>query len=138
MVFDANPNHNAFPAPSPKLKWAKKISKEDIAAAKKYLRLVFEPKDVDEAVQQFEKQGNNVKTFKARDILRASQNELKPETNEDVREQFVKIFNGEPLAPILLVRKDQKLFIADGYHRMCAAYYLDKESKVHCVAVGIE
>ncbi len=119
------------------IEWEKKVSKKDLADAEQYLRLIFEPKDVTRAMEKFEKQRARIEKFKVRDILRASDNELKPETNEDVKKQFVKMFEGEALVPILIVRKNQKLFIADGYHRMCAAYYLNEDAEMHCVLVGI-
>ena len=121
-----------------KIEWTKKVSKTDLEDAERYLRLVFEPRDVKEAIKKLEKRRTNIETFQVRDILRASENELKTESNENVQKQFVKMFKGEPLVPILLVRKNQKLFIADGYHRMCAAYYLDKETEMHCVLVGLD
>lgn len=120
------------------IEWAKKVTKKDLESAEEYLRLIFEPKDVKRAMSKLERHRSDIEKFKVRDILRASQNELKPETNEDVQKQFIKMFEGEPLVPILLVRKDHKLFIADGYHRMCAAYYLDEEAQMCCVLVGLD
>jgi len=120
-----------------KLHWEKQLKKKDLSPVEQYLRLIFEPKDVRSALSEFEKNRSSIERFMARDILRASQNQLLPESNEDVRDQFVKIFEGEPLVPIALVRKNEKLFIADGFHRMCAAYYLDKECEIHSVLVGI-
>jgi hypothetical protein len=120
------------------IKWAPKVTKKDIAAAKEYLKLVLNTKAVDAAAEKLEKHRDFIEQFKAKDVLRASQTQLLPETNEDVRAEFVKILKEIPLVPVLLVRKNDKLFIADGYHRTCAAYYLNKESEVHCVLVGIE
>ncbi len=120
------------------LRWEKKVKKRNLDAAEEYLQLIFEPKDVEETIALLHRYRGSIRTFKVRDILRASQNELKPETNENVEKQFVKLFEGEALAPVLLVRKNQKLFIADGYHRMCAAYYLNKDTEMHCVLVGLK
>ena len=36
------------------------------------------------------------------------------------------------LSPILLVRSENKLIIADGYHRLCAIYYLSEDLEVPC------
>jgi hypothetical protein len=120
------------------IKWAAKVTKKDIAAAKEYLNLVFNPKGVAEAATKLEKHREHIEQFKAKDVLRASHTQLLPETNEDVRAEFVKILKGIPLVPVLLVRKNDRLFIADGFHRTCAAYYLNKDIEVHCVLVGIE
>lgn len=120
------------------IKWKKAATKKDIEAAKEYLTLVLNQKTVATAIEKLEKHRESIEQFKAKDVLRASQTQLLPETNEDVRAEFVKILKEIPLVPILLVRKNDRLFIADGYHRTCAAYYLDKETEVHCVLVGIE
>jgi hypothetical protein len=120
------------------IKWAPKVTKKDIAAAKEYLSLVFSPKVVQAAAAKLEKRRATIEKFKAKDVLRASHTQLLPETNEDVRAEFEKILKHIPLVPVLLVRKSDKLFIADGYHRTCAAYYIHKDSEVHCVLVGIE
>lgn len=120
------------------IKWNPSASKKDIAAAKQYLTLVFNPKDVAAAIAKLSKRRTHIEQFKAKDILRAAETQLLPETNEDVRAEFLKIVKRIPFVPIILVRKGHKLFIADGYHRTCAAYYLDKNTEVHCVLVGIE
>ncbi|MFI5264569.1 MAG: hypothetical protein ACHQM6_08650 [Candidatus Kapaibacterium sp.] len=120
------------------IKWTDKVTKNDIAASKEYLTLVFSPKDLAAAISKLEKRREHIEKFKAKDLLRASQTQLLPETNEDVRSEFVKILKGIPLVPISLVRKNDKLFIADGYHRTCAAYYLNKDIEVHCVVAGID
>ena|SRR5579871_2695076 len=120
------------------IKWEKSLTEKDIAASAEFLRLIFDEKEVERMASKFEKNRHNVQRFKAKDILRASKTQLLPETNEDVRAEFVKIVSGKRLVPIALVRRAGHLFIADGYHRTCAAYYLDKEAEVHCVLVGVE
>lgn len=39
------------------------------------------------------------------------------------------------MSPIILVRTKpgDPLLIADGYHRICALYYVDKEVEIPCV-----
>ena len=120
------------------IKWKPAATEKDIAAAKEYLTLVFKPQDVDAAIGKLSKRRKNIEQFKAKDILRAAEMQLLPETNEDVRDEFRKIVKRTPFVPIILVRKGHRLFIADGYHRTCAAYYLNKDSEVHCVLAGIE
>jgi hypothetical protein len=120
------------------IKWKPVLSKKDIAAAKQYLTLVFNPQDVIAATAKITKRRKNIEKFKAKDILRAAETQLLPETNGDVRAEFIKIVERAPFVPIVLVRKGHRLFVADGYHRTCAACYLDTDSVVHCVLVGIE
>ena len=77
---------------------------------------------------------------KAKDILRAAQLALLPETNAHVRADLGKISNGKRLSPILLVRGDTlksvKLQIADGYHRVCASYLTDENTPIPCRLVS--
>lgn len=120
------------------IKWKPAVTKKDIAAAKEYLTLVFSPQDVLAAVAKLEKRRDRCEEFKAKDILRAAETQLLPETNEDVRAEFLKIVHRKPFVPILLVRKGHRLFIADGYHRTCAAYYLNKDIKIRAVLVGVD
>ena len=55
-----------------------------------------------------------------------------PHVNADLH----KIHDGKALAPVMLVRGDAQnrrpLIIADGYHRICAAYYFDENRFVDC------
>jgi disulfide oxidoreductase YuzD len=68
---------------------------------------------------------------KSKDILRASNLPLLPKDNIHVKENLKKVNKGKKLSPILLVR-DSKLIIADGYHRVCAIYYLSEDLEVPC------
>jgi len=53
-----------------------------------------------------------------------------------VKEDLKKIAKGKPLSPVLLVRGDVlrqvPLIVADGYHRICAAYHYDEDANVQC------
>src|ERR1039458_2073701 len=94
------------------IKWADKVTKKDIMAAKEYLSLIFGSKEVAAAIEKLEKRCDHIQKFKAKDVLRASQTQLLPETNEDVRSEFVKILKQIPLVPIVLVRKTDKVTIS--------------------------
>ena len=120
------------------IKWAARVAQKNIADSEEYLSLVFNRKEVRMAVCELTKQRGTILRYKAKDILRASRTQLLPETNENVRAEFVKILNGIPLMPVCLVRKNDTLFIADGYHRTCAAYYLSKDAPVHCIVAGLK
>ena len=120
------------------IKWEKSLNKEHVKASSDFLTLLFEKKEVERMAQKLEKHKKDLQKFKAKDILRASNTQLLPETNEDVRNEFRKIVRGEKLFPVALVRCAGRLLIADGYHRTCAAYYLNKDMEVHCILVGDE
>jgi hypothetical protein len=51
-----------------------------------------------------------------------------------------KIRKHKALSPIILLQGDltrgRPLIIADGYHRMCAAYYVDEDAVVNSVLVS--
>jgi hypothetical protein len=53
-----------------------------------------------------------------------------------------RVLNSPKLSPILLVRgdsgRDRPLIIADGYHRVCASYYLDENAEVICHVVDLK
>jgi hypothetical protein len=77
---------------------------------------------------------------KAKDILRAAQLSLLPETNAHVKADLRKISDGKRLSPILLVRGNAvtavRLEIADGYHRVCASYLTDENTAIPCRLVS--
>ena len=74
-----------------------------------------------------------------KDIFRAASGAC---CNDDphVIANLKKIARGKKLAPVLLVRGDGTrglpLLIADGYHRVCAAYHHDYDEPVPCVIVA--
>ena len=73
---------------------------------------------------------------KAKDILRAARLPLLPRKNPNVRKHLDKWQAEEKTRPVLLrVREGadaRPLEIADGYHRVCAAYWVDENSEVRC------
>jgi hypothetical protein len=78
--------------------------------------------------------GLPVSTFLVKDLLRASRLLLLPTENYHVKKDLKKAKQGILLSPVLLVRRDvdgdRPLIIADGYHRICASYYLDEDAAV--------
>jgi disulfide oxidoreductase YuzD len=55
-----------------------------------------------------------------------------PESNIHVKANIKKVKKGGKLSPLLLVRGNDKLIIADGYHRACAIYFLSEDLVVPC------
>jgi hypothetical protein len=51
-----------------------------------------------------------------------------------VAKQLKKVKRGEKLSPVLLVRvpDEARLLVADGYHRVCAAYLRNEDEPVPC------
>lgn len=98
-------------------------------AAQDYLELLYPGMIPELTVKKLMQSKTIVK--KAKDILRASELPLLPDTNIHVKEDIQKVKNGEQLSPVLLVRAD-KLIVADGYHRVCSVYYLSEDLDVPC------
>ena len=117
--------------------WKAKALAANVTAAGSYLTLVMPRSDVETAMGEMRKHLKHIEKFKAKDILRASNTQLLPETNEDVAAEFKKVAKHTKLHPLILVRRGDKLYIADGYHRLCAAYYLNKNAEIHALLVNI-
>jgi hypothetical protein len=115
-----------------KVEWKPEPEDHDYPAAADYLSLLIHPALSERIVDGL--RATVVVVFKAKDLLRASQLPLLPVTNAHVRKDLKKVSEGEALSPVLLVRGDAlrgyPLQIADGYHRVCAAYHLDENVEV--------
>jgi hypothetical protein len=71
-------------------------------------------------------------SFKAKDIFRASGLSLLGVSNSHVKKDRKKIRAGKKLSPLLLVRSQAKVIIADGYHRLCSVYSFDEDADIPC------
>ena len=110
--------------------WMKEPEDHDFPAARDYLELLFEPDEAKKMVEKLKTAPTITK--KSKDILRASKLALLPETNIHVKENLKKVQKNKKLSPILLVRGQHELIIADGYHRLCCSYYLTEDLEVPC------
>ena len=70
--------------------------------------------------------------FAAKDILRASGLALLAADDSEVTADFAKVKKGDKLSPVLLIQ-GEPLWVADGYHRICASYHLDEKTLVPCL-----
>ncbi|MUL80908.1 MULTISPECIES: hypothetical protein [unclassified Mycolicibacterium] len=116
----------------PKIHWLDKPETHDYPAAADYLELIADGETVSGIVDAL--RGGTVALKKAKDILRAARLPLLPADNAHVKSDLQKVGQGKPLSPILLVRGQISpaipLQIADGYHRVCASYYLDENTDI--------
>jgi hypothetical protein len=110
--------------------WLANPEVHDFPAALDYLELLMPLQEATALVEQLKKAKTQIK--KAKDILRASELPLLPKENMHVMANLKKFKNGKKLSPLLLVRGNNKLIIADGYHRICASYYLSEDLEVPC------
>jgi hypothetical protein len=117
------------------LRWSKQPVGEDYIAALDYLSLIVTAPQAKRLVGRM----RNARLLKraAKDLLRASALPLLPPEDAAVVRDRKRIQKGKALSPVLLVRgdayKDAALIVADGYHRICAAYYEDEGAEVACL-----
>lgn len=109
--------------------WLNEPEEHDYPAALDFLSLLFPEAAANQIVSMLKKSETVIK--KSKDILRASDLPLLPKDNIHVKKNLKKVKQGMKLSPVLLVR-DSKLIIADGYHRVCAIYYLSEDLEVPC------
>lgn len=115
--------------------WLRWPENHDFTAAANYLNLLAPPGIVDATVAGL--RGGILVSQAAKDLMRATGLSLLGENNTHVQKDLQKIRVGKALSPILLVRGDGLIGspaqIADGYHRVCAAYRLDEDTVIPCV-----
>ena len=119
---------------SHEVRWKSEPDEHDYPAAVDYLTLLASPERAAALAERM--RAAPIVHRKAKDILRAAQLPLLPRDNVHVARDLDKIDRQEALSPILLVRGDlaiaARLEIADGYHRVCASYYVDENTDIPC------
>ena len=117
----------------PTITWLSEPEAHDYPAAMSYLRLLFADTDAIALVNRLQCVG--MVEFKAKDIFRASGLSLLGISNSHVRTNRKKICRGEALSPLLLVHDDNRVIVADGYHRLCAVYAFNEDAVIPCKIV---
>jgi hypothetical protein len=114
------------------IKWLPEPEDHDYPAASSYLSLLYADAETTHFVEQLKKAP--AARFAAKDIFRASGLSLMGVSNIHVEKDRRKIVSGEALSPLLLVRAadNDKVVIADGYHRLCAVYSFDEDAVIPC------
>jgi hypothetical protein len=113
--------------------WKDEPEAQDFPDAKSYLSLLVGPVAAGRLSKSLSKT-HKLKHYAAKDILRASGLPLLGPDDSEVAADLEKVRSGEKLSPVLLVQ-GTPLWIADGYHRVCASYHLDQKTLVPCRAV---
>ena len=118
--------------------WLHRQQSEDCAHARAYLGLLFAPRAAAALAKALGKAP--IDLHFAKDIARAARLAPLPATNAKVAADLKKVAKGKKLPPILLVRGDAALdlplIVADGMHRLSAAWHADEASEVACCLVG--
>lgn len=112
--------------------WKSHPDHHDYGAARSYLSLVA-GEDTADRLEESLRAIETITTHPAKDILRASGLPLLPRENAHVAKDLTKIMDGVELSPVLLITgrlNKHPLIIADGYHRVCAAYHTDENTDV--------
>lgn len=114
--------------------WKATPEPEDFAGAQSYLSLLVGTGEAAKLVRALRKR-EKLRHFAAKDILRAAGLPLLEPRDSEVSKDLQKVKAGEHLAPVLLVQ-GVPLWIADGYHRVCASYHLEEKSEIPCRIVS--
>ena len=118
----------------PKAIWMDTPEEHDYPAARDFLSLLMADREAGALVKRLQKA--RLVRRKAKDILRASGLAILPRDNPHVTRDLKKIRSSKPLSPVLLVRGDLRhgmpLTVADGYHRICASWYVDENALIPC------
>jgi hypothetical protein len=124
---------------SPSPHWKDRSDEHDYLAAANYLSLLIDPDQAKKIAARFKK--SPIAKYLAKDLLRASRLPLLPQENYHVKGDIKKVRKGDLLSPVLLLRgsieSDKPVIIADGYHRICASYYLNENAEVLCHLVDL-
>jgi hypothetical protein len=114
--------------------WKDEPEAQDFPAAESYLSLLIGPAAAAKLVKALRKQ-QTLQHYAAKDILRAAGLPLLAPDDSEVAADLGKVKAGTKLSPVLLV-EGIPLWVADGYHRVCASYHLDEKTPVPCRMVA--
>jgi hypothetical protein len=114
--------------------WQDQPEAQDFPAAESYLSLLIGPAAAAKLAKTLRKE-LVLQHFAAKDILRASDLPLLAPDDSEVAADLSKVNRGEKLSPVLLVH-GIPLWVADGYHRVCASYHIDEKALVPCRIVA--
>jgi hypothetical protein len=112
------------------IKWLDEPEDKDYLAAHSFLSMLLRPDELDGKVAALH--SAPLGQWAAKDILRAAGlPPLKPKRSVETAEKLTKINEGVPISPVLLIAGIRhQLVIADGYHRVSAAYRVDERALV--------
>jgi hypothetical protein len=114
--------------------WQNEPEAQDFPAAESYLSLLIGPVAAAKLAKALRKE-LVLQHFAAKDILRASGLPLLAADDSEVAADLNKVKRGEKLSPVLLAQ-GIPLWVADGYHRVCASYHIDEKALVPCRVVA--
>jgi hypothetical protein len=123
-----NPTADPASTPGVQINWADKVANHDYAAAEAYLSLKLAESKVAKIVDRL--RAAPLTTRRANDILRAAGLSPAPFDDPGVIKDMIKVVEGKPLSPVLVVSGKKQADIADGYHRISLVYRIDPYADV--------
>jgi hypothetical protein len=125
----------ATPRKQQPVRWRAEPEDKDYPAARAYLSLSLRPADAKAVVAKLKKA--RITAFSAKDLFRASGLPTEGMGGGHVQKEKTLILAGKKLSPVLLYRdrRNGKLIIVDGYHRLCAVYDMDEDATIPCMIV---
>jgi hypothetical protein len=114
--------------PVAKIKWLKDVADHDYDSAEAYLSLKLDPDATRKAVKGL--RNASLTRRRANDILRAAGLTAAPLDDPGVMKDLVKVIEGKPLSPVLVINGHAGADIADGYHRVSLVYRLDPYGEI--------
>jgi uncharacterized protein (DUF1015 family) len=117
-----------------KIHWSIEPEEKDYDGAESFLSLILSPREAAVIINRLRYAART--EYYVKDILRQSKLPLLDITDSQVSHVLDKIKSSVQISSILLLRGDVRkglpLIVADGYHRVCAAYHLGDDTKVRC------
>jgi hypothetical protein len=110
--------------------WKDEPEEQDFPAAESYLSLLVGPAAAARLASALREE-KTLRHYAAKDILRAAGLPLLDRDDPEVAADLKKVTAGKKLSPVLLIH-GIPLWVADGYHRICASYHLDEKGPVPC------
>jgi hypothetical protein len=112
------------------IRWLDAPADKDYAAAASFLSMLVAPAPLAGVIADLRRAPAGI--WLAKDVLRAAGlPPWKPKQSTEVVAQLKKIKAGKPISPVLLVGGLREyLVIADGYHRVSAAFRVDEDTPV--------
>lgn len=114
--------------PASTIRWLDDVADHDYGSAEAYLSLRLQAAAAAKVVARLRKA--SVTTRRANDILRAARLEPAPLDDPGVVKDLIKVIEGRPLSPVLVVGGAAAADIADGYHRVSLVYRIDPYGEV--------
>ena len=117
------------------IRWKDDVAEHDYAAAQAYLSLKLTAAETDKVVARLREA--ELTARRANDILRACGLTAAPLDDPGVVKDLIKVIEGKPLSPILVVGGAGGTDIADGFHRVSLVYRIDPYGEVPLKLVDV-